>query len=105
MSHPISRRRMLTQAVQLSIGGALALSGISAATAADGACVDVSSLDSGQANSRKTLHWAAMSPHKDKTCAGCAFFQSTSGACGTCMIFMGPTYAAGYCDSWAAKGG
>jgi len=103
MINSISRRKLLTRAVQLSIGGALASAVVEAAGAADSACVDLKAMDPGELSTRNAVHWTAMSSDQTKTCSGCAFFTATSGGCGSCMIFNAPTYATGYCDSWAAK--
>ncbi len=99
MSNPISRRRLLTRMVQISIGGAL----VTSAYAADSECVDLKKMDASEVSSRNSLHWTAKSTQADKTCAKCNFFTATTGDCGSCMILGGPTYAAGYCDSWTAK--
>jgi hypothetical protein len=99
MSSPISRRRLLTRMVQISIGGAL----VTSAHAADSACVDLKKLSSDETTSRNSLHWTVKSTQPDKTCEKCNFFTATSGGCGSCMILGGPTYAAGSCDSWTAK--
>lgn len=103
MIKSISRRKLLTRVVQISIGGALASGAVEAAGAADSACVDPKTLSSDALAGRNSLHWTAMSAHPDKSCSGCQFFAATSGGCGTCMILNGPTYATGYCDSWTAK--
>lgn len=104
MTISISRRKLLTRVVQISIGGAIAsAAAVEAAGAADSACVDLTTLDPDQQNTRNSLHWTAMSTQPTKSCSGCAFFSATSGGCGTCMIFTGPTYATGYCDSWTMK--
>lgn len=102
MTNSISRRNLLARVVQISIGGALVSAAVEA-SAADSACIDPSTLSSDELNTRNSLHWTAKSTQANKACDGCAFFMATSGGCGTCMIFMGPTYAAGYCDSWTAK--
>jgi hypothetical protein len=99
MRNPISRRRLLTRLVQISIGGALGAS----AHAADTECVDLKAMSAGEVSSRSSLHWAAMSTQPDKSCAMCNFFSATSANCGSCMILGGPTLATGYCDSWTAK--
>lgn len=104
MINSISRRKLLTRAVQISIGGALvAAAAVEAASAADSACVDLTKMSSDEVSSRNSLHWTAMSSQPTKTCAACNFFTATSGGCGSCMILGGPTYATGYCDSWTAK--
>lgn len=99
MSNSISRRGLLTRMMQISIGGAL----VTSAYAADTECVDLKKMSSGEATSRSSLHWTAMSTQPNKTCAMCNFFTATTGGCGSCTILGGPTYAAGYCDSWTAK--
>src|SRR6185437_939630 len=99
MNNPISRRKLLTRIVQISVGGAL----VSSAYAADTECVDLKKMDSSEVSSRNSLHWTAMSTMPEKTCDKCNFFSATSGGCGMCMILGGPTYATGYCDSWTAK--
>lgn len=99
MSNLISRRRLLTRMVQISIGGAL----VTSAHAAETECVDLKKMDSSEVTSRNSLHWTAMSAQAGKTCAMCNFFTATTGGCGSCMILGGPTYATGYCDSWTAK--
>lgn len=99
MSNPLSRRRLLTRMMQISIGGAF----VASAHAADSACVDPKTMSASEVTSRNSLHWSAMSTQPDKSCAMCNFFSATSGGCGSCMILGGPTYATGYCDSWTAK--
>lgn len=99
MNYPLSRRRLLTGLVQLSIAAAVAAN----ADAADSACVDLKAMSAGEVSSRNSLHWAAMSAQPNKSCAMCNFFSASPGGCGSCIILGGPTYAAGYCDSWTAK--
>ncbi len=103
MSRSISRRKLLTRVVQISIGGALASVAVESANAAESACVDPKTLSADAVTGRNSLHWTAMSTHSDKSCSMCQFFTATSGGCGMCMILNGPTYATGYCDSWTAK--
>jgi hypothetical protein len=100
MNDSISRRRLLTQIVQVSIGAAAFVSG---ASAAETQCVDLKKMSSDEVSARNSLHWTAKSSQPDKVCSGCNFFTATSGGCGSCMILGGPTYAGGYCDSWTAK--
>lgn len=103
MTSSISRRKLLTRVVQLSIGGALVGAAIEPASAAEAACVDLKKMSSDEVAGRNSLHWTAMSTQPDKSCSMCQFFSATSGGCGMCMILNGPTYAAGYCDSWTMK--
>ena len=99
----ISRRKLLVQTVQLSIGGALATAVAGKAGAADAACVDVKKMDAGDQSTRNELHWVAMTTNPEQPCTKCGFYMSTSADCGSCMIFNGPTTPNGHCDSWAAK--
>jgi hypothetical protein len=99
MTDSISRRRLLTQILQLSIGGAL----VTSAHAADTECVDLKAMSSSEVSARNSLHWTAMSKQAGKSCAMCNFFSATAGGCGSCVILGGATYATGYCDSWTAK--
>jgi len=99
MNDSISRRRLLTGIVQISIGGAL----VANAHAADSECVDLKKMSADEVTARNSLHWTAMSKQSDKTCAMCNFFTATTGGCGSCVILGGATYATGSCDSWTAK--
>lgn len=99
----ISRRKLLTRMVQMSVGGALASAAIGPASAAETSCVDLKKMSSDELAGRNSLHWTAMSAQPGKSCSMCQFFSATSGGCGMCMILNGPTYATGYCDSWTMK--
>ncbi len=99
MNDPISRRRLLTQIAQISIGVVL----VSSANAEDASCADLKKLSSDEVTARNSLHWTTKSTQPDKVCSGCNFFTATAGECGSCTILGGATYATGYCDSWTAK--
>ena len=101
MAKPISRRGLLWQAVQISVGGAMASAIASRANAAE--CVDMKAMDQGELSTRQGLHWTAMTPNPDQPCMKCGFFTPSTEGCGNCAIFNAPTAATGHCDSWSAK--
>jgi hypothetical protein len=101
MVDSLSRRTLLFRTLQISVGGALASTVASRASAAQ--CVDLQAMDPGDQSTRMGLHWVAMTPNPEQPCAKCAFFTATTGGCGNCAIFNGPTALNGHCDSWSAK--
>jgi hypothetical protein len=67
-------------------------------------CYDPAKVNAGDASLRNSLHYTESSPHADKSCSGCGFFQAAQPAgCGECTLLKGPVNAKGYCDSWSAK--
>ncbi len=105
----LSRRKLLGQGLQLSVGGVVLAAAAAAATktaaAADAkVCVDMAHLPAEALSIRESLNYVEKSPDATKTCAGCGFFEAKGDGCGNCMIFTGPANANGHCDSWAAKG-
>ncbi|MGB0678452.1 MAG: high-potential iron-sulfur protein [Polyangiales bacterium] len=67
-------------------------------------CNDTSGLDPAAVQTRKSLAYIEPSPHHDKNCANCRFFQSKGDkACGACTLMQGPIHPQGYCNSWVAK--
>jgi hypothetical protein len=92
-----TRRRLLGLALAAP---AAALAG--AAAAAEGACVDLDALTSGQRSMRETLNFKLQSDDA-RHCGACAFFTAADGGCGNCQILGGPVPATGRCDSWAQK--
>lgn len=103
MSTPLSRRQVLIRSALIPLGGALASVLTGMASAADGACVDMKTMDASEKSSRMELHWTATASDPKKTCAVCAFFTGTSAGCGNCQILSAPTTATGHCDSWGPK--
>lgn len=94
---PLSRRRLMALAV-----AAPAL-GLASRAAAEGACVDLDALPSGQRSMRQALNFKLVSDDPARRCGGCAFYAAAEGDCGKCQIFSGPVPAAGRCDSWAPR--
>lgn len=95
MSLNFSRRGLLALAV------AAPAAGFAAQAAAEGACVDLDALPSGQKSMRQALNFKLVSDDPAKRCGGCAFYTAAQGDCGKCQIFSGPVPAQGRCDSWA----
>lgn len=102
MTEPIGRRSFLRLGGQLT--AAIPLVGLVAsnAKAADSACVEIDSEPL-----RASLNYVDPSPHQDKHCRTCAFFDQTTNAsrdnavCARCQIMSGPVNSSAYCDSYA----
>ena len=78
--------------------------GFAAAAAAQGACVDLDALPSGQKAMRNALGFKLVSDDPKHRCGGCAFYTAAEGSCGKCALLSGgPVPAEGRCDSWAAR--
>lgn len=96
---PGATRRAL---LMLAVGAPVA--GFAATAAAQGACVNLDSLPSGQKAMRASLGFKMVSEDPKRRCGGCAFYTPVEGSCGKCTLLTnGPVPAEGRCDSWAAK--
>lgn len=102
----LTRRKILSGAVQISVGGAVVLT--AAACGDSGSkvalCVDPDKLSSGEKSLRASLHYNAQSPDATKQCKGCSFWKvQDKPECGHCDILTGITEGTGHCDSWSAR--
>ena len=68
-------------------------------------CDDLSGVSENDISLRQKLGYVKESPIADNQCNNCNLFlpPGEGKACGTCMLFKGPVYAAGYCTYWAPK--
>jgi len=97
--HPGATRRTL---LRLALG--VPAAAFATAAAAEGACVNLDALPSGQKAMRSSLGFKAVSEDPKRRCGGCAFYTAAEGACGKCALLSGgPVPAEGRCDSWAAR--
>lgn len=115
MARFITRRTLLTRAIQASAGVlAASVAGCGkgsdepAATAAAGSevCADPAQMSLEEGNARAARNYVEASANPAQACAGCTFFRaaSRSGACAPCDMFNGgPVNAGGHCDSWTAR--
>lgn len=95
---PFSRRALLMFAV------AAPAAGFAAGAAAQGACVNLDALSSGQKAMRTSLGFKMVSPDAKRRCGGCAFYTAVEGSCGKCTLLSnGAVPAEGVCDSWAPR--
>lgn len=67
-------------------------------------CTDTSALAPADAQLRTAQAYADKSPHPDKDCKTCNFFDAGApGACGGCKVIKGPIHPDGYCNLFAKK--
>ncbi|MEZ4255064.1 MAG: high-potential iron-sulfur protein [Polyangiales bacterium] len=67
-------------------------------------CTDTSSVSATDLQLRTAQQYADKSPHADKNCANCNFYEAGApDACGTCKVIKGPINPAGYCNAYAKK--
>ena len=68
-------------------------------------CNDLSGVSEADIALRQKLGYVKESPIADNQCANCNLYlpPAAGAACGRCMLFKGPVYAAGYCTYWAPK--
>jgi hypothetical protein len=102
-SVPEQRASGATRRTLLGLALAAPVAVFAAPALADGACVDLDALPSGQKSMRQALNFKLVSDDPAKRCGGCSFYTAAQGDCGKCQIFSGPVPATGRCDSWAAK--
>lgn len=96
--------RGATRRVLLTAALALPAAAFGGTAAAQGACVDLAALSSGQKSMRTSLNFKMVSDDPNRRCGGCAFYTAAEGACGKCQLFSGgPVPAQGRCDSWTAR--
>jgi hypothetical protein len=95
-------RRATTRRGLLMLALGAPAAAYAASAAAQGACVDLDALPSGQKSMRAALNFKLASDDPARRCGGCAFYTAAQGDCGKCAIFSGPVPAQGRCDSWAA---
>ncbi|HEY8432435.1 MAG TPA: high-potential iron-sulfur protein [Sandaracinaceae bacterium] len=68
-------------------------------------CQNTSGLSPAELSTRQSQAYTDSSPHADKRCDNCRFFQAGQpNACGTCQVIRGPIHPQGYCNLWAAQG-
>lgn len=68
-------------------------------------CTDVSGLSESEKTGRSALQYTDKSPHPDKHCDSCNFWQPPSepSKCGGCQLVRGPIHPKGYCTAYAPK--
>lgn len=108
----VSRRDFLRTTVKLPVlmAGAGALAAAcggkeeGAAPAPALTCTDTSALAPADVQLRTAQAYADKSPHPDKDCKTCNFFDAGApGACGGCKVIKGPIHPDGYCNLFAKK--
>lgn len=69
-------------------------------------CTDVSNLTDEQIQTRKSLQYVDDSPHAEKRCNNCKFFEPPAAGkqCGGCQVVPGPIHPQGYSTAWASAG-
>jgi hypothetical protein len=105
-TNDLTRRKILSGAMQISVGGAVLLTVSACGDSSKVAlCVDPDKLSSGEKSLRASLHYNAKSPDATKDCKGCSFWKATpeKAECGHCDILTGITEGSGHCDSWSAR--
>jgi hypothetical protein len=107
----VSRRDFIHTAFRLPVlmGGAASI--LAACGGGEGekaapalACTDVTGLAPADAQLRTAQAYADKSPHADKNCLTCNFYDAgPAGACGGCKVIKGPINPVGYCNLFAKK--
>jgi hypothetical protein len=105
MTHRLTRRQALQAGATASVlagGGLFVLNACGSSGGLD--CSDTSGLTVAQVQARSAVQYMESSPHADKKCDNCRFWQAARQAntCGGCQIVAGPIHPAGYCNSWVA---
>jgi hypothetical protein len=90
-TNDLTRRKILSGAVQISVGGAVLLTAAACGDSGSkqaAACVDPDKLSSGEKSLRASLHYVSKSPDTQKTCSGCSFWEGKAdkAGCGDCKI-------------------
>lgn len=81
-----------------------ALAGCGGEQEAGLSCQNTSGLTPAELSTRQSQAYTDDSPHADKRCNNCRFFQAGQpNACGTCQVIRGPIHPEGYCNLWAAQ--
>lgn len=70
-------------------------------------CTDVSNLTEQEIQTRESLEYVDDSPHAEKKCNNCQFFEAPDAGeqCGGCQVVPGPIHPQGHCTSWVAAEG
>jgi hypothetical protein len=67
-------------------------------------CTDTSGLQPAELTMRQSQAYADASPHSDKHCNNCRFYQAGQpNQCGGCQVIRGQIHPQGYCNLWAAN--
>lgn len=105
MSEKMTRRTILRQGMNCSVGAAISLGMSGCGTGDDKTigCSDPSELSRSEISMRTSLNYTDTSSDPDKTCLGCAFFTGNEpgGSCGRCEILDSQVGSQAYCDSWS----
>ena len=99
----LTRRATLQILVAAPVASAL-LSACGKKTEPD-SCQDVSALSDAEKTGRTALQYVDKSPHADKFCSACNFWQPPGdpAQCGACQLVKGPIHPKGFCTAFAAK--
>jgi len=97
-------RRTTLRLLAVAPIAAAVLSGCSKKSEPD-SCENVGSLSEAEKAARSALVYVDKSPHADKLCSGCNFWQPPSdpAQCGGCQLVKGPIHPKGYCSAYAPK--
>ena len=68
-------------------------------------CADLTGVSQNDIALREKLAYVKESPIADNQCNNCNLYlpPADEKKCGSCMLFKGPVYSAGYCTYWAPK--
>ena len=108
MARKITRRAVLRQGMQVSLGGA-ALLGLGACGGPEEPVAEVDTcnapgqLSSGEQSMRVSLGYKNVSPFPQEVCGGCEYFTAAGSDCGSCELLPGQVSSGGRCESWMPK--
>jgi hypothetical protein len=102
----MSHRDVMGRRRVLAVLGAAAVAPAALAGCGGGelTCQQTAGLSADQIQLRQQQHYVDRSPHQDRKCDGCRFYQrpERDGTCGGCQVVAGPIHPDGYCDLFAA---
>lgn len=109
MADRITRRELIKRTLFLPVvaaGAGMAFAACGDDGEGELTCTDTSGLQPAELQVRQQQAYTDDSPHADKTCDNCRFWQPPpqQDACGGCQVIKGPIHPKGYCNLWAAKG-
>lgn len=109
MSEKIGRRDAARRALTVLGAAAIVPSALLACGGEEGGgelnCEGTEGLQANAIQMRQQQAYTDDSPHADKRCDNCNFYQAPtqSGGCGSCTVLLNsPVHPAGYCNLWAA---
>jgi hypothetical protein len=107
MTNKLTRRVVLRNGLQISVGGAvsIALAGCGGAKDEQFSCVNPDDLSEGERSMRVSLNYKDKSPDAAQACKDCAFFtaDTAGGGCGACELLGGQVSDQGRCESWSER--